>query len=166
MVRKIIIHSKKHGQHTVLVDERDYDRVSKHRWSIGRRGKYLYAFCNYRRDGLTCLYLHRYILNIYSPKHRHIHIDHKNSNTLDNRRDNLRRSRQHTNLMNRDRNKNNTTGFKGVSKTYNGKYRTVIMFKRKWIYGGVFPTPQLAAKRYNDLATQYFGEFAKLNTLS
>lgn len=161
MGKVIIINSKKYGRHEVLVDDEDFELVSKYRWCLAVRGKTRYAYCIEKENRSVIIYMHRLILA--NPAQ---HVDHKDQNGLNNQKSNLRLGSKAQNLMNRGVNKNNKTGFKGVSfNPRTKKYRVAIMYKRKWISGGEFINSSLAAKRYNELALRHFGEFAKLNTI-
>lgn len=74
---------------------------------------------------------------------------------------NLRDITHQQNMCNRGKNKNNTTGYKGVSKHSSGKYQGKI----KQIYLGLFNTKEEAARTYNKAAIKLFGEFAVLNVI-
>lgn len=88
-------------------------------------------------------------------------IDHINRNRSDNRISNLRLATGTQNQGNRDVDRANKSGFKGVS--WNRR-------RNKWVaqlggarrYLGQFDNPKLAAKIYNEAAKEYFGEFACL----
>lgn len=133
-----------------IVDDIDYDLVSCHKWNAidGRRGKY-YAYSNKSR-----LYMHRLIMG--NPEG--YLVDHKNGDTLDNRRSNLRICTKSQNAQNIKK-----AGYKGVSMYPNHKYRAYIVIHNKQINLGVFDTEIEAAKAYNSAAKKYFGEFASLN---
>ena len=100
------------GQYA-LVDDEDYDRLSKYKWYItAKRG---YAVRRIGYDG-PLVYMHISVWHHYNgrfPKDRM--LDHKNTNTLDNRMKNLRLATQGQNLMNRGKQKNNKSGYKGVN---------------------------------------------------
>jgi hypothetical protein len=97
-------------------------------------------------------YLHRLITN----PSKGMVVDHINSNTLDNRMENLRNCSHVLNSQNRLLNQNNTSGKSGVSwyKTGN-KWRAYITPNRKQIHLGYFKTKEEAenavieAKRLN-----------------
>lgn len=92
--------------------------------------------------------------------------NHKNKNTLDNRKCNLRVCTRAQTNRNRSLGKNNTTGYKGVVKikTKGGnRYRVKIGVDYKEISIGVFDTKEQAAIAYNKAAKKYHGEFAVLN---
>lgn len=96
----------------------------------------------------------------YTPKI----VDHKNRNKLDNRRSNLREATKSTNGMNRPAPKTNTSGYKGVSLDISrNQWAVTLTIDQKTVHGGRFDTPEEAAYRYDELARQYFGEFAVLN---
>jgi len=89
-------------------------------------------------------------------------IDHINENKSDNRICNLREASRSENMFNRGRNKNNTSGIKGVvfCKSTN-KWRAQIMVDRKSVNIGRFHTKEEAASAYIMKAREIRGEFAK-----
>jgi len=102
-------------KHTVIIDICDFDRLSE--WStIGvmlNHGNY-YARAFKCEDGCgTLVLLHTLIL--YNPNTKEFKIDHKNCNSLDNTRDNLRLITSKQNAENRaGANKNSKTGIRGI----------------------------------------------------
>lgn len=97
-------------------------------------------------------------------------IDHINQKKLDNRRSNLRFYVRTGNSANISKQKNNTTGAKGVTwdkarNKYRAQVTVQIEGKRKSIYLGLFEDLVDAAKAYNKAAKQYFGEFACCNNI-
>lgn len=87
-------------------------------------------------------------------------VDHKNHDTLDNQKSNLRVCTQSQNRRNAKVKKNSTTGLKGVSPYTRGGYRARIIVDGKRKELGVFKTPELAHAAYNQAALKHFGEFA------
>lgn len=62
--------------------------------------------------------------------------------------------------------KNNTSGYRGVSyRKDNKKWRAEFHYGKQKIIIGLFETALEAAKAYNQIATQYLGERAKLNDI-
>ena len=109
------------------------------------------------------------IKGITVPLHRHItncpkgmHVDHINGNVLDNRLSNLRICTPSQNQANSKLPKNNTSGYKGVSKNGDG-WKAKIRVDYAYYYLGTFLTKEEAARAYNAAAIKYFGEFARLN---
>jgi hypothetical protein len=108
----------------------------------------------YRQSRLVWLY-------IYGRWPRE-HIDHKNRSTSDDRIINLREASRSQNLGNRKRNKNNSTGFKGVSR-HGSRFRSYINKDGKRINLGAFNTARVAHAKYVSMAKLLFGEFARLS---
>ena len=84
---EIILHSKGED-YTIMIDDEDFDKVSKHTWSISHFKTNKYCYTNIRVNGkYTTMRLHRFIMGLdYSDKRI---INHKNGNGLDNRKSNL-----------------------------------------------------------------------------
>lgn len=89
-------------------------------------------------------------------------VDHKNHNTLDNRKSNLRITKQNQNTKNRkSKNINNTSGYRNVSKV--GKWWHVqLQINGKNIILKKFPLDKLnEAGKYAELMrAKYYGKFA------
>lgn len=88
-------------------------------------------------------------------------IDHINGIKDDNRIKNLRKAETQQNCANKGKNKNNTTGYKGV--TFNkriGKYHAKIKYKWKDIHVGYFANPEDAHLAYIKKFTELNGEYS------
>jgi|SRR6185369_7098158 len=164
-MRQIIINSKKHGKKVVKIDPIDFDLVSKYTWCLKIIHKtnnfYACSDISKSRSERETISMHRLILNA---KNKEI-VDHKNGNGLDNRRINLRIVNPSQSSMNRGLSTINTTGFKGVTIGYKGKFKSRIGVNKKRISLGEFRSLTEAAKAYNNAALKYHGEFAKLNII-
>lgn len=83
------INSPKYGERIVLIDDEDYERISKYKWHLGyeKNVDNFYILSNpiINKKQVT-LRLHRLIMN--APKN--LFVDHKNGDTTDNRKCNLR----------------------------------------------------------------------------
>jgi hypothetical protein len=147
-----------------LVDEEDFPQLSRWSWYLTRpygrhQGGYVL-----RSSGGKKFLLHRVVTD--APLD--LVVDHRNFNKLDNRKSNLRVC---TNKLNsahrRSKQKNNTTGFVGVRRAYNGRGYS----SDKWMvfvahkYRGRFPSKKEAAEEYNRVARKMYGEFAFQNSL-
>lgn len=91
-------------------------------------------------------------------------VDHKDTDKLNNRIDNLRIATRSQNGANRHPQSNNTSGYKNVR--YNKKdraFEAFIMVDRKQYYLGRSKNPEDCARLYDAAAIKYFGEFARLN---
>lgn len=91
-----------------------------------------------------------------------IFIDHENLNRSDDRWSNLREASRSANGANRPINKNNTSGFKGVSWHRSaGKWGARIRVCGRSRRLGLFSTPEAAHAAYIVAADLHFGEFAR-----
>lgn len=138
----------------VLIDEADFKLVSQFRWRIDKYTGYV------RSIGKANILMHRLIIK----PSKGLQVDHINFNKLDNRKTNLRMCTARQNSLYRPINKNNSSGFKGVSfRKDRGLYEAYIMVNRLRKHLGLFKDKIEAAKAYNKAAKLYFGEFAGLN---
>lgn len=108
----------------------------------------------YLAHRLAWLYVYGYI-----PKQG---IDHKNTNTSDNRIDNLRLASKSENEANMGpRNPGRLKGTHSYNYKNAGRWIAQIMKDYKQIYLGIFDTEQEAHEAYMKAARQLFGEFAR-----
>jgi len=71
----------------ILIDDEDYDKIKDYKWHISMiHGYKRVKTCFYINKKRITIYLHRFIMNVSKDKQ----VDHKNHNTLDNRKCNLR----------------------------------------------------------------------------
>lgn len=142
-----------------IIDTHDVDRLKGRRWNLfnGYVGSKYPAF----------VYLHRFLVGASKGSH----VDHKDGDKLNNRRKNLRHTSPSKNQGNRKvRNKNNTSGYRGVMFSRDSwrksRWRAVIKVNYKSKHLGYFKTLEEAALAYNKAAKEHFGEFAVLNEVS
>jgi len=88
--------------------------------------------------------------------------DHKDRNTYNCQRSNLREATRQQQSSNRDKPKSNSSGFKGVD-YYKGRWRARIRRGKVCNHLGYFDSSEDAARAYDRAATRLFGEFAVLN---
>lgn len=88
-------------------------------------------------------------------------IDHIDTNPSNNKWDNLRPATRAQNCRNINKNKKNTTGFKGVTSSKPNQFGAQIKINKKHIYLGTRNTPEEAHELYKEAAIKYFGEFAR-----
>lgn len=140
-----------------IVDESDYEELCKFKWhSLHAKGCFYAA----RKVKNKIILMHRQLIGA---KKGEI-VDHINGDKMDNRRCNLRVCNGSQNQMNRKLTHNSKSGFKGVTWFgRDGKWRSYITHKRKFIHIGYFNSKEDAALSYDNMARQLFGAFAKLN---
>jgi len=146
----------------VLVDKEDVDRVMSLKWHSRRVGytRYVTHTSGYK-DTYKKTPLHRFILGITDPS---LVVDHINGNGLDNRKANLRICTQAQNTINKRMQKNNTSGFKGVTWHYkNRKWMAQITYQGKHKYIGTYSSKDEAYEAYRNEAVRLHGEFARLS---
>lgn len=86
-------------------------------------------------------------------------VDHIDVDPANNRWANLRAATQSQNAVNTRKRRDNTSGFKGVSKTASGTWQAVIWVRKKKLCLGTFPTPQEAFEAYQLAAEEHFGKY-------
>ena len=121
--------------------------------------------------GANLLLLHRVIAEVFlndgkplTTKQEVDHIERADGSHAQDRLRNLRIVSRSQNAMNQRINRNNTSGYKGISlRKPTGKWRAEIMSGGRRKYLGYFPTAESAALAYDKAAKELHGEFAKLN---
>jgi hypothetical protein len=151
--------------YTTIVSSEDSD-LSLMKWSvrIQKDKRTQYAIRRYRvngkqkRDRMHRVILSRMLGRELLPSEE---VDHINLNGLDNRRNNLRLATRFQNAHNMGLQKNNTSGYKGVSWDKNHcKWFSKITVNKKQIYLGLYETVEEAFLAYCNAAKKYHGEFA------
>ena len=149
-----------------MVDDDDYEELNRYKWyalwSSGTRTYYAVRFSSRYNGKRMKISMHRKIMN--PPKD--MEVDHVNHDTLDNRKGNLRICTRSQNRMNREKQSNNTSGLKGVSRyKASGKWQAQIQVNGKHIHLSFFDDKLDAARAYNKAAKELFGEFALINNI-
>jgi len=149
------------GQWTIL-DHEDYCRLRNYKWIVYGTGHNLYAvrykLVNPKKTAYVSM--HREIMKPTDDRF----VDHKNCDSLDNRRANLRFATPSENIRNRRKMKNATSQYYGVGfcKEENN-WHCRITREGKRIRIGRFKSEIEAARVYDEAAKKYYGEFARLN---
>ncbi len=145
-----IILRNKNGENIAetLIDKIDYKWAINYKWRLLSSG---YAATSI--NGKTkCL--HKLIL--LEAKQ----VDHRNRNSLDNRRVNLRECNKSINAFNTDLRVSNLSGVTGVCWSENAcKWRAIIYINRKRIHLGYFKNFKNAVRVRKKAEKKYFGEF-------
>jgi hypothetical protein len=146
-------------EHVVLLDNEDFNFVSKYSWYASTNPSGQVYF--YNKLGR----LHRIIMNC--PKD--MVVDHINGDTLDNRKENLRICTKLQNQYNQKKHKGNMhSKYKGVTfrKELKSKpWEAFIYANRTHKRLGYFAIEAQAAEAYNKAAKELYGQFCKLNDI-
>jgi hypothetical protein len=139
-----------------LVDDEDFELVSKYKWNLTINGKAKYGQTKINGKNVR---IHRLVMNAKAGQI----VDHVNGNGLDNRKSNLRFCTKSQNSANRTSIQDNQSGILGV---HWDKKRLKWVMQIRGIEKKMqkyFHCPFAAAKEYDSLAKKYFGKFAKTN---
>jgi hypothetical protein len=146
-----------------IVDADDYEFLSQFKWyALRPTGNKCYYAARGVYDKVTkkrsIQYMHKVLLETTD------YVDHKNRNSLDNRRCNLRSATPSQSRMNST--PKGVSKYMGVSWSKGtGKWQATCTYqgKRKWIGG--YNTEIEAASAYNEWVRGIYGEFANLNVV-
>jgi len=152
----VLYNSKCKEKARAIIDAEDVERIKNYKWYLNNQG---YVTTTIKSKKIRIQHL---INNLES--NRKVQIDHKDRDKLNNCKSNFRVCTHMENNWNSIKNKNNTTGFKGVFAA-GEKWRSQIMANRKLYYLGTFKTKVEAVKAYNKAAIKHHGEFACLNNI-
>jgi hypothetical protein len=149
-MKTLIINSKKHGIFEILLDDEDYEYVSKlGNWQITKNRDKFYA---QKRINKKIVYLHKFIMKCDNG-----YVDHINHNTLDNQKSNLRITSNANNLRNGTLRKNNKTGVNGVHyDAIRKKYVARIKVNYKTISLGRYNTIEEATQARKEAEVKYW----------
>jgi hypothetical protein len=146
-----------------LVDDEDYESLSRWKWCAHKSKGNYYAERGTRNRRLgtqKTIRMNRQIMNAPDG----VQVDHKNRNTLDNQKHNLRLCNNSQNQCNKIATKKNKSGYKGVYKRASESgWCASIQVNKKRFFLGLFDNLIDAARAYDQAAKIYHGEFAKLN---
>lgn len=143
-----------------LMDREDALHFCQWNWAAHRRLNGFYAERNFRTPYGKRITLGLHVA-IVKPQTGKI-SDHRNGNTLDYRKTNLREATKLQNAANRWMSSMNSSGHKGVS-AFRGKWLARIMVNKKAIYLGVFATKELAIEAHTEAETRFYGEFRRVS---
>lgn len=150
----------------MLVDDEDYEWLMQWKW-CAHKGKHALSCTFYARRSSPRgegkrhpILMHREIAAAQFGEH----VDHINHDTLDNRKENLRRCSASQNQHNARLRSDNPSGLKGVTwSDSHHAWQPQICCDGKPRYLGYAATHFEAALIYDAAAQELFGEFALLN---
>lgn len=155
-----------------LVDDGDYDRLSRYSWRYMQSGQTVYAArTEVRRDEFgrrrqRSVWMHREVLCLPGLRESGLRVDHLDHNGLNNQKHNLRIATKEQNMGNLVSPNMRKGGLKGVSYTPNRKTRpwlARIFHNGQTIHLGRFSTSVEAAMAYDRKARELHGQFALVN---
>ena len=146
-----------------LVDDEDYEYLIQWKWCADKGHNTWYAVRNNFINKVKFkIYMHRVILQNATE------VDHEDGNGLNNQRYNIRDSTRIQNNYNKDKRKDNTSGYKGIT-LIKSKYdltkpwRAQIQENKKPRKLGYYATAVEVAMAYDQAAKELHGKFARLN---
>lgn len=146
-----------------IVDDEDYERLSKYKWRASPSNATFYAMHN--QLGFSVI-MHREITGALKGEDVH-HVD---DNGLNNQRCNLKRMTRSQHRTEHPCGKSptgNTSAYRGVSwDTKVAKWQSQIRKSRRSIHLGYFEREEVAAATYDEAAKYLFGNKARLNGIN
>lgn len=144
-----------------VVDLSDFEAMSQYKWQA-RKSKHSHVWYAIRSVGSKpnqkTLQMHRIIMDL--PSTNGLFVDHINGDGLDNRRINLRVATHSQNHMNERLRKDNTSGFKGVSKQGN-LWQVNMASNGRMVYVGLYKSLEEACEARRLAEIEMYGEFAR-----
>lgn len=148
-----------------LVDDKDYFMLIGFTWRKNAQGYAVRREYTRISKGVRHakdIRMHRQIMG----EPEGMEVDHEDSSGLNNQRSNLRVAAHWQNLANRAIQKNNTSGYRGVSwSKQNKKWWAQQYINSKTVSLGYYDNILDAARAYNKAALERYGKFARLNPL-
>src|SRR5258706_7007996 len=144
-----------------IVDPIDAD-LAQYKWcrKPWKGGAYAHRNINGHMIMMHRLILERILGRSLTPQEL---CDHKDGNSLNNQRCNLRLATKQQNVMNSVKNSRNKSGYKGVCwhKSHQ-RWHAQIELDHHKIHIGYYRTSEEAYQAYCEAAIRYFGEFARI----
>lgn len=157
------------------IDDEDYDKISGITWRAQKAYKDNWYVVGALRGfklksgSQKIVKLHRVVMGATD---RSQEVDHRDHNTLNNKKSNLRICTKSQNQCNRAgvASHKNGSDYVGVfvrpwKNGIRNSYRAGLRVNRRWITIGTFHDEKSAAIAYNEAASKHFGEFACLNKI-
>ena len=146
-----------------LVDDEDYERLNQFKWYARWNNQRFYACRKIKTsNGQKIEHMHRVIA--ITP--HGLDTDHKNGDSLDNQKDNLRWASRAQNMQNQKYPaRNNKLGIKGVSLKCR-KFEAKIKLNGKNIRLGLFTVLGDADSAYREAEDKHYGVFSRNSKLA
>lgn len=149
---------------TAIVDDGNYAWLSLFRWWVAKKQEKQGGRCYWRAKGYINgrrVFMHRLITDAAAG----VEVDHRNHDTLDNQRENLRLCTHSQNLANSRPHQGSTSQYKGVSLGWGRErpWEAIINDGDKRVLIGKFTSEEDAARAFDAKAREIQGEYAFLN---
>lgn len=142
-----------------LVDDEDHEYLNSFNWHATKSG-YARRRGRVGIDSRKFIWMHHQVFLCSE----NLKIDHRDGNGFNNQKGNLRPATHSENCRNRNRNKNNSSGYKGVSFHKGiGKFTARLRINYQFKNLGVFNSAKEAAEAYDWGARCFYGTFARTN---
>lgn len=146
------------------VDDEDYELLSQWCWSATKCCDKIYARRTKKYGNKKVhIYLHRFLMNVHLCD-KTVFCDHKDRDTLNNQKENLRICTAADNQRNKTKKRNGIHKYIGVSVNHK-RFSASLTHNGKRVYIGTYDTQEEAALAYNNKKIELHGEFANLNQL-
>lgn len=150
-MKRIHLRGKRGNGLVSIIDDDYFESISKTKWYLST-------------DGYACNRLGKFMHNYIHKRTVGMHTDHINGNKLDNRKKNLRTVTPSQNAVNSKIQKNNKSGYKGVSwkkrkNRKSGIWSSYIRVNGKYIFIGEFHKKTDAINAFRTSALKYHGEY-------
>ena len=150
---------------TTVIDTEDFDRVKDITWLVksnrarGQDATYAYGGTwDKESKTWTSIALHRYILGVFDPN---IQVDHRDFETTNNKKENLRVATFVENMRHRRAFSNNEVGIRGIRQDKRrGSFQARITVDGKQIYLGESFDIEEAKRLRAEAEERYFGQFS------
>ena len=143
------------------VDDEYFERVNQFKWRScwDEHTQSFYAIRNLKKENgkYTTQRMSRFIMGVTDPK---IKVDHISHDTLNDQISNLRVCTNSQNLMNRRKQKTNTSGVTGVSRKKDKRWQAYIKLDGKKHHLGCFDDLEEAKFVRKIAEIELFGEYA------
>jgi hypothetical protein len=155
-IRMKLLGSHARSKNAYVIFSKSTDYLANYSWYMNKSG---YPF-SYDLNGIT---MHKYLFMKQGIDTNSMVIDHINHDRLDNRLENLRLCTQKENSYNRSKSSNSKNQYKGIIKNKDGTFNAVATKDGKRYVLKGFKTEVDAAKAYDMIAEELFGQFAGKN---